>query len=198
MASRRVRQFVLRLVPVAAVLLAASPAWAAEEEGFYFGDLGQAIAAVVIFLLLLWLLGRYAWKPLVGQLQQREKTIADTIAGAQERQKEAEGLLAEYRRQLDKAQGQSDEILAKSRQEASAVRETILGEAREDARKCGEQMLADVDQARRSALRELYETTAELATEMAGRLVRKTLKPEDHRQLLTESLEEIRRRAGKG
>ena len=88
----------------ACVLLGCASAMAAEGEGGASsgaGDLGQAIATVVIFLLLLAVLGRWAWRPIVSQLQQREQRIADTISAAQKREKEAQDLLESYRKRLD-------------------------------------------------------------------------------------------------
>ncbi len=176
-------------------LLAAAPAMAAEEGGPYPGDLGQAIASLVIFLILLAVLGKYAWKPLMAQMHRREQNMADMLEQAQLRQREAEQLLEDYRAQLARAEADSKELIAKARTEAVAAREQLINEAREEARKTADTVRQDIEQAKREALQDLYRTSAELASEMAGKIIHQKLKPEDHRQLLAESLEEIRRRA---
>jgi F-type H+-transporting ATPase subunit b len=189
-----------RAALIAATVALAAGAAAAAEEGKapYPGDLGQAIAAMVIFLLLLAVLGRWAWKPVVLQLQMREKRIADVIAGAQAREKEAQELLEEHRRRLDRAEADAQGVLERSRQEAAEVRERILAEAREESRRSGDKARQEIDEAKRAALRELYDATAVLATDIASRIIRKNLNPEDHRRLLAESLSDLEQRvAGK-
>ncbi len=188
----------LALLVLAGPVLAAGDAHGAETQGLQPGDLGQAIASLVIFLVLLVVLGKYAWKPLIAQMQRREQGMADALEQSHARQREAEQLLEDYRAQLARAEADAKDLIAKARAEAVAAREVLLTEAREEARKTSDTMRQDIEQAKREALAELYRTTADLAAEMAGRIVRKTLRPEDHRQLLTESLEEIRRRAAKG
>ena len=161
------------------------------------GDIGQAIAAVVIFLLLLVVLGKYGWKPIIAQLRRREEGIAKTLQDAQKGQQEAQALLAEYRSRLDQAANEAKDLLGKSRQEATAVREQLLTAAREEARKSTEVARQDIERAKQDALKELYNTTAELAADMASQVLQESLKATDHRQIMAESLEQIRRNAAK-
>jgi len=184
------------LVAGAAVLLCAAPAWAAgPADEFYFGDLGQALATLAIFVILLLVLRRYAWRPIVSGLQRRERGVADLLESAQRSQAQAEGLQSLYQQRLDGAEAEAERILAKSRQEAHALGAQALAEARDEAQEYADRAREEIEEAREAALRDLRETTAHLATDLAGRLVRKTLSPEEHRRLLAESLEEIRERA---
>lgn len=193
-ASRRWLGLALAAAPV---LLGAGPVLAAEGGGFDPGDLGQAIAAVVIFFLLLLVLGKWAWKPIVSQLRQREQEIAETVNRAEKREKESQELLAQYKARLDRAEGDSQEVLAKARKGAAEAREEILDAARGEAQKFAEETRQEIDQAKQKALHELHDAAATLATDLAGRILRKTLKPEDHRELLQESLAEIRKNASR-
>jgi F-type H+-transporting ATPase subunit b len=167
------------------------------QKGFDPGDVGQAVAAMAIFVLLLVVLGKWAWKPIVGQLRQREQEIAETIERAEKREKESQNLLAEYKARLDRAEGDSQEVLARSRKEAAEAREEILTTAREEGQKFADQAKQEIEQAKQTAIHELYDETASLATEMAGRIIRKSLNVEDQRVLLRESLEEIRKNASR-
>ena len=185
----------------AAVLLLAAPAMASDaggEKGFQFGDLGQAIAALVIFGILVFILGKWGWKPIVTQLENREKQIADTIANAQTKQQEAERLLEEYRSQLASAQAQAEALMGESRREAATAREQILQAAQADAKKTVQQTLEEIERAKQETLRELYDSTASIATELAGKIIRRNLRVEDQKQILAESLEEIRQKANRG
>ena len=193
------RRWIVAAIMLLAVTGPLASVASAEDAGggVNFGDLGQAIAAIVIFLLLLTLLGKYAWRPLLGQLERREKQIADTIANSQLRQQQAESLLAQYQKQLEQVNEEAKELLAQSRQDATAAREQLLSEARREARKTAEAAQQEIDLAKQGAMEELLTRTTDLAAEMAGRIVQQALKGEQHRGLMQESLDEIRRRAGK-
>lgn len=196
-------QFKTRLLSLALATMAfcavAGSAFASDgaEGGFDFGDLGQAIASLIIFGILLWILGKYAWKPIVKQLENREKGIAEKLDHAQKRQEESERLLAQYQARLNEAQAQAQALMNEARKEASSARETILQAAQADAQKTATSLRQEIEQAKQEAMRDLYDRTAGLATEIAGKILRRTLKPEDHRQILDESLSEIRQQASR-
>ncbi|HOF17797.1 MAG TPA: F0F1 ATP synthase subunit B [Phycisphaerae bacterium] len=178
---------------VATALLPVAPALGAEG-GPNVGDIGQAVAAILIFLLLLAVLGRWAWKPIVHQLHSREESIARAINDAQRRDQESQELLKLYRNRLDRAEAEVAEILASGRKEAAVARDQILQAASDEARKSASAARQEIDQARRDALRDLYETTAELAAEMAETVLRRNLSDDDRRRIVGESLQELRKR----
>jgi F-type H+-transporting ATPase subunit b len=177
--------------------LDAAAALAGEGEGgFYFGDLGQAIAAVVIFVLLLVILGRWAWRPLVAQLQRREESIAEALKRAEQRENETRRLLEDYRARMEAAEGDAQQLLAKARREAIEARQQVLTTAAEESHKLLASAREEIEQARRSALRELRASAAELAADLAAAVIGRTLTQEDHARLVSESLQEISRRGG--
>jgi F-type H+-transporting ATPase subunit b len=182
----------LCLVMVLTVLLTVCPAPAADGGSFQFGTLGQAIANVVIFLALFVVLGKWAWKPILSQLEAREKKIADTIDQAQRRQEEAQQLLTKYQAQLAAAEEQAAALVAESRKEANVAREKILQRAAEDAQHTAQQLRIEIEAAKQEALREAYDSVATLATEIAGKIIRRNLRPEDQKQIVEESLQDIR------
>lgn len=175
------------------------PAVAPAAEGmggFDFGNLGQALAAVLTFLLLLVVLGRWAWKPLVAQIRAREQAVADAIHRAEKQRAEAQEFLDSYRARLDRAEDDARDVLVRTRQEAAELRDRIVAEARQEALKVAEAAKAELARAKDEAIRELYDATAELATDVAQRLLRRSLGGEDHARLLEQSVREIRDRAG--
>ena len=183
----------------AAVAMLFLPAVAPAAEGmggFDFGNLGQALAAVLTFLLLLVVLGRWAWKPLVAQIRAREQAVADAIHRAEKQRAEAQEFLDSYRARLDRAEDDARDVLVRTRQEAAELRDRIVAEARQEALKVAEAAKAELARAKDEAIRELYDATAELATDVAQRLLRRSLGGEDHARLLEQSVREIRDRAG--
>ena len=181
-------------VAAASLLLLAMPAFASagKEGGFDFGTAGQGIASLLIFGLLLVVLGKYAWKPIVQQLENREKMISDKIEHAIKRQEEAQGLLQQYQARLDQAEAQAAALMSESRKEAAEAREKILQTAIADAQKTNQQLRQEIEQAKQETMRALYDSTASLATEIAGKIIRRNLSVEDQKQILQESLEDIR------
>lgn len=183
------------LTAAGAVLCATSAPLAAADATPNPGDAGQAIAAVLVFLVLLGILGKWAWGPIVQQLKRREEVIATTVEQAHQRERKAEALLKQYEARLEAVEAEAREIIATGRQEAAAERDELIAAARQEARKAGEDAQKEIERARREAVRELQHSTAQLATDIAGQVLRQALTPQEQGRLLEESLEEIRKQA---
>lgn len=182
----------------AAVALSAGPALASEGGGpDFYGGIGQAIVTIFIFGVLVLVLGKWAWKPLVAQLEKRERSIAQAIADSQNRQKEAEELLARYKARLDAAQAEAAEVLAEARRTAAEARELVLAGAQQESRKLTDDARQEIGLAKIEAIGELHEATAGLAADIAAQVIGRHMTSEDHRRLLNDSLEEIRQRAAR-
>jgi len=188
------------LLTALALALCAAPGVAAEEGAgdIYPGDLGQAVAALLIFAGLLFVLGRYAWKPVIEQIRRREQDISSAIEGAKKRESEAEELLRLYREQLDSADADAEALLQQTRKEAAETREQILQAARQEALQAGASARQEVERAREAALRDLYGTSAELAAEMAERILHKKIDDEEARRLIDEAMADVRQAGLKG
>ena len=180
---------------VCVVLFGAEAAWAGGGKKFYPGDLGQAIAAILIFGLLLFVLGKWAWGPIVRQLQDREQDIIETIESTQRQQREAQDLLDQYKGKIENADTEAAEILERSLQNAGVEGEKIIEAARQEARESVKRGLAEIKQAKRQAIREMRDATAELATEIAGCIIDDSLTPQVHNHLVDASIRAIGERA---
>ncbi|MEI7838056.1 MAG: F0F1 ATP synthase subunit B [Planctomycetota bacterium] len=185
---------------VVAPCLIAQPAFASEGGGSspYPGDLGQALAAVAIFLVLLGILGKWAWKPIIEQLRCREERIEQAVGDAEKRHQEAKDLLERYRQRMENVQAEAQELLGKTRLEADAVKEEIVTAAHNEAQGILRDTRRQIDQARVEALQEIRQTTAQLAADIAVSALGRRLTDEDHRRLIDESLQEITQRSTGG
>ncbi len=182
---------------VAAWAIVAAPVGAADDVGgFDVGNLGHAIATILIFLGLLFVLGRWAWKPLVAQIQRREQSIAATIENAEKSRHQAEDLLAHYKARLERADEEAEKVLDEARTEAERAREQAVAAGREEAEKFLHAAREDLQTARELAMRDLYASAAEMATDVAERILRKELDADEHERLIAESLENFKTRAG--
>ena len=165
---------------------------AAEDAPFNPGDLGQAIIAIAIFLLLLLVLGKYAWKPIITQLQSREDRIGQSVSLAQKQQKQAADLLSQYEAKISGAQEEADQFLLRAREQAEEHRQDLIAQGRTEADRSVKQAKREIQLARDAALTELRETTATLAVELAQRVLRREVTPDDQERLLHETLADIR------
>lgn len=155
------------------------------------GDLGNVFWTLTIFIVLLVVLRLVAWNPILQALRNRERFIEESLTKARHEREEAERLLKDYTQRIEKARGEATAIVEEGRRDAEVVRRGI----QEDARKEASEMLArakrEIGAARDNAIKELYEHTLDIATDVAAKFVSRKLSAEDHRSLLDESLREM-------
>ncbi len=190
--STTARAWMAALAAVAVVLLCAAPAAAEGGDAITQPDRWRnALWAVGLFAVLVVILRWLAWRPIMKVLQDREDSIAETIADAERRQGESEELLGQYQRRLDAVETEAAALLAKAKAEAEATRDQLLRHARRSATEAMEKVREEIEQAKRAALAEIYQTTAELASEVAGKIIAREVDPADHRRLVIRSLEKL-------
>jgi F-type H+-transporting ATPase subunit b len=162
------------------------------ESNLFAGDIGNAVWTVVIFGLVVLVLGKFAWGPLLDGLQQREQFIRESLGRAKDDREQAEARLKEYTDQLQTARAEATQIVEEGRRDAEVVKGRIETEAQAEAGKMVERAKREVELAKQAAVSELYKTSATLATQIASQILQRELKPEDHDRLITSAIEEIR------
>lgn len=156
---------------------------AAPEE--FKADL--AIYSFVVFLLLVAILTKFAWGPISAGLDQREQRIANQIAAAEKANADARLILAEYQRKLAASADEVRAIIDEARRDAEHTQQEILAKARADAQVERDRALREIDTATNQALKQLAEQSANLAVELAGKILRAQITPGDHTRLIEES-----------
>lgn len=178
-----------------AVLAFASPVLAAggDEGGpsLFAGDIGNLIWTLVIFLAVLWVLGKYAWGPILEGLQGREKFITDSLDQARQQRDEAKALLEEYEEKLAAAREETEAILDEARRDADALRTREEERAKDEAEKLLARARREIDIARDTAVKDLYAKATLLATDGASRILERELDAADHDRLIQESIAAI-------
>ena len=176
-------------------LLVTSAAFAASEgqDNLFAGDLGNMIWTLVIFLLVIFVLGKFAWTPVLGALKGREEFIRSALEEAKADREKAEATLKEYEDRLHAARAEATAIVEEGRRDADEVRRRIETEAQEEASKMIVRAKKEIELATEGAVQDLYKTSAALATDMAERVLRRELSPQDHERLIAESLAEMER-----
>jgi F-type H+-transporting ATPase subunit b len=183
-----------RFLPGALGVLAAVPALASEggqPGGVFAGDFGNVLWTLVIFGLVVFVLGKFAWKPILHGLEQREQFIRGSLEQARKDREEAEARLREYTEKLTAARAEATAIVEEARRDADAVRHRIEQDASAEAGRTVERARREIGLATDAAKKELYEVSAKLAVEIAGKLLAREVKGADHERLIRESLDEI-------
>jgi F-type H+-transporting ATPase subunit b len=145
-------------------------------------DLG--IATVLVFLILLGILWRYAWGPLAKALHDREHGMEEALHATEHARAEAERLLAEHRAQMAQAAEQVRALIESARNDAQAAADDIVRKAQAEAEATRQRAERDIHTARDQALLEIWSKTADLAVSVAGKVLARQLTPEDHRRLV--------------
>lgn len=137
---------------------------------------------LVIFLTIFFILRKFAWKPILTAISDREKSIADALAQAEKARKEMQNLTAENEKLLAQARQERSEMLA----EASRMKDKIVSDAREQASKDVARKIAEsqqqIEQAKLAAVAELRKQAATLSLEIAEKVLRKQLSNDPEQQ----------------
>ena len=178
---------------VPAVLLTA-PAWASEGGAAvspFAGNFGNALWTLVIFILVVLLLGKYAWGPILNALRRREEFIRTSLSQAQKDRQSAEAKLEEYAAQLKSAKTDAEAVVEQARRDAEIARLKIREEAQNEADALIERAKSEIDLARTTAIKDVYEVGAQLATNAAAKILGREVDAREHERLIAESIEEL-------
>jgi len=150
---------------------------------------GLIIWTVITFIVLLIVLRKVAWGPILTTLEQREQTIRNSLDEAQRARQEGEQLLIQHQQVLADANREVLRLLEQGREEAERLRVSMTDQAREEAQRLTEAARREIIRERQLAMQELKNTAADLALAAAGRLLNTVMTGEDHRRLVTEFLD---------
>ena len=154
-------------------------------------EVGTFFWTLITFVVLAILLGRFAWKPLLGALDERETSIRESIEQARRDREAAEGLLVEHRELLDQARRERAEAVAAGQRDAEKLKGEILAEARDQRAQLLEQTEAQVQAGMRQARAELRTVAVDLAIQAAEKLITKNLDEPTQRQLIEDYLADL-------
>ena len=163
------------------------------ESNLFAGDLGNSIWTIVVFLALVLVLGKFAWGPILDSLQKREDFIRNSLEEARKSREEAEARLKEYEDRLKEARAEATALAEEGRRDGEVVRARIEQEAREEGEKIRKRTLRDLDIAKETAVKELYELSGKLATHIASQIIGRELKADDHQKLIEDAISEMER-----
>ncbi len=149
------------------------------------------VAQVLAFLLLVWLLSKYAWKPLMNMMEQRRTSIEASLAQAQEERQQAEKIKKEYQEEMRQARHEAQEVIARATKISEERAVEILALAREEAEKVKKSALVDIERERDRAILEVKAQVADLSVAVAEKIIRQKLDLPNQEKLIEQFIQEV-------
>ena len=158
-----------------------------------FTDVNFALSfwTFVTFLLLIVVLGKFAWGPILQMIETREKTIADAIESAKRERAEAEKARADMMAALERAREESAQMVRKNQQEVAAAKAELMAAAKKESEELLAAARKTISEEKRQAIAELRGQAVDIAIEAATRLVQMNMDEGKQKQLVEEYLAQL-------
>jgi F-type H+-transporting ATPase subunit b len=182
-----------KLLPTLFLLFAAVPLSAAEEETLspFAGNVGNALWTLIIFVIVVVILGKFAWGPVLSLLKQREDFIHKSLADAKRDRDEAEARLKENAAKLQNSQAEAFAIVEKARQDAERLRDDLRQRAQTEADAMIKKAQREIESQTAQAVRQIRQETVDLSVTIASKLLRRNVTKEDNEKLIADALKDI-------
>jgi len=154
-------------------------------------DPGLFVWTIITFLLLLTALAKFAWKPLLNILKEREDFIKSSLNDAEKAQQELARLNAEVEAIINKARGEAQSILAQGKAAATKLKDETLNDAKEKANMVIADAEKQIQVQKEKAIAEIKGEVVNLSLSVAEKLIKKNLSADDNKALIDESLTHV-------
>ena len=157
-------------------------------------DPGLYLWTIATFLILLWLLGKFAWRPLLAALERRQEAIRKSLDDAQQARQELERLNVESRKILAEARVQADSILSQTRSDAARLRDELKQKAQAEAAGVIKNAERQIEMETQRALQQIRNEAVDLSITIASKLLERNVTKEDNERLIEETFKQIEAR----
>jgi len=194
---QRERDLIATLARVAVLVMLFVPAlaWAAAEGGHESGGLISLDKSLIVqginFVILLFILQRLLYRPFLAKMAERTQAIQKSLDEAQAARAEAARQQEENETRLRSAHAEAAAIRAQALKEAGEEQRRLLEAARVESQRLVETAKAQMDADVRRAREELRREVADIATAVAEKLVRRSLRDEDHRRIVADAISKV-------
>lgn len=149
------------------------------------------VAQVLSFLVLFYILRRFAWNPLMNMMEERRNFIETNIAQAEQERQQAEQIKREYQEEMRKARQEAQVVIAKATKLSEERSAEILAGAHEEAEKIKKSALADIERERDLAIAQVKAQVADLSVSVAEKIIRKNLDAKSQEDLIEQFIQEV-------
>lgn len=157
-------------------------------------DPGLFIWTILTFLVLVGLLAKFAWRPLLEALERRQAAITKSLEDAQRARQELERLQRESAEMMRQARVEADAIVSRSRSDAEALREELKQKSRAEAAAIVKNAEKQIQLETARAIQQIRSETIDLSVAMASKILRRQVSKEDHEGLIEETLKQVETR----
>ncbi len=151
-------------------------------------EIGLFFWQTIVFLVLIFLMAKFAWKPILGAIKQREDSINDSLESAENARKEMQNLQADNERLLQEARVERDSLLKEAREIKERIISEASAEAQEKANKIVAQAQVTIQNEKNAAMADFKNQVATLSLEIAEKVIREELSKEGKQQRLVDQM----------
>ena len=178
------------------IVLALSPAALLAQEGsgtrtFMRPDTGLMVWTLVIFVILMFVLSRYAFGPITAAVEARERALEEAIEGAKRDRDAAAKLLQEHQAAIDTARAEAQKIIADGRAVGEKMRTDMIEQTRKEQQDMLERARRDIESEKDKAIMQLRREAVDLALAGASKVIEQNLESQKNRQLVESYLASI-------
>jgi len=157
-------------------------------------DPGLFIWTIVTFLVLLTLLAKFAWRPLLDALETRQNAIRKSLDDAQQAKQELERLNLESAQIINRARAEAEAVITQSRSDGDRLREEIRAKARTEADHIVKNAERQIQLETSRALEQIRREAVDLSVMIASKIIQRNLTKEDNERLIDEALRQVEAR----
>lgn len=177
-----------------AYIVAAASAEAAENTGG--GNNPIAIdmtlpVMIVSFLILVYVLAKFAWQPLMSMMEKRRQFIEDSLAHAEKERLEAQRIREEYQTEMRNARREAQEVIDKAAKVAEDTSAKIIADARQETEKMKSAAVSEIERERDKAIADVKAEVADLSVAVAEKIIRQKLDLQGQEALIDQFIQEV-------
>jgi F-type H+-transporting ATPase subunit b len=154
-------------------------------------DPGLYIWTIVVFLVLLGLLAKFAWRPLLEALDKRQESIRHALDDAAKAKQELERLQVESQRILAEARGEAESIVARTRDDANRLRDEMRQKAQQEAANIVKNAEKQIELETARALQQIRHEAVDLSVAIASKLLQRNVSKEDNERLIDDTFRQL-------
>ena len=161
------------------------------KEGLLKVDPGLMLWTIITFFVLLFILWKTAWKPVVKALDARAEKIRNDIDSASKSRKTAEKMLADHTAMMANAKGDVLKMLSDAEVRAEEIKTEIIKQANKEAKAIIQNAIDKIENAKEAALEDIKNEVAVISTEIASKIIKKNINADDQKELVDEALKKF-------
>ncbi|MED4601483.1 F0F1 ATP synthase subunit B [Paenibacillus validus] len=149
------------------------------------------VFAIIAFVVLYWLLNKYAFGPLFGIMEERRRIVAEQISKTEQDRKAAESLLAEQKEAMQNVRKEAQTILEQARAMSNKQSQDIIDQAKEEAVRLKEEAVRDIETEKNKAVASLRNEVSAMSVLIASKIIEKQIDEKSQEELVEHYLKEV-------